>query len=967
MKKTNFTILGVAFLCIVLFTLTACENFLKGEKVSNEIKYSIAYNNAPVVKVNLYCNDDMGTLYPNNFYNARLGFNFRLQFIPNKEKYTVANPDKLFEAVNIKDNSKSMADYVQLTPIPQTENDKAQGVYYYNVKILKKSDDIRIRPINDSEPPVFKTLRIARTKEDAIKGTNLISMDNFTHYADNQYYNGDSSIVAQNIQNHHVNKIWVYYEAEDSGSGIDYIEVKEQLIYTIYADKIIGYVFNKITTAGLNCFYNTTSSKNFKGCFEYNFKTNADGVVNISFTLFDHTGNNTDFNETIDLIKDTNFKRGSTFESVENKYIENYVNPHKVPYDIKINLTTNSQQYAKDINGIIYEDTFVTKDENDFSSTGKIISFEYGYDEKNMTTIDLRNEVFPVVEVRDSNEELIGYKKEPVVHFEADPYRTIYIKATFEDTAGNISKSSVNINPIPDTVSVDIAKKSNLISLNFLVTNEPKHRYIRSINNSLIETNGSPDSFNCTQTNYNSLPDTIIVSHINNFKFSGKPLKLQKCKENENSSDNDFWCLVSDSNNTPELTVEDIPPFTVTVTHPINVGKHFVQVNWSQNFNYNSDYYYLIKYKQGSLTTIQFENNFQLDWNNNTPAKLYIVVCNKYGTKLESAPYPIDCSYDNIPPSIPEITIQNVNVLDNSCRVHLSTTDGISQGTNHGNSGIKIIKYLFSEVIIDKDSIDWNNNQNIKSTNYIESQFYTFDYSDTFPYCITIYAEDNNGNYVINQQTDCLREFNIGLVLKYDSSSNKLIGYASRSINAQSLKTNNYFLNGNKWEPITASGNEYGTFSASSNSENSQWEQFIDLSDTEELSFMKIIPYCYRFVLQTYTFSVDSVFYCYPPFLDPANELVCDLKDYCYGNAGINIFADQPCFAHTMYSKKNQGNKPEYWFRLGVAQETGLVMKKKSFTYTYDNLDEVPEGCYYTTIIHFADGTMMMTPVQLMQ
>ena len=54
-----------------------------------------------------------------------------------------------------------------------------------------------------------------------------------------------------------------------------------------------------------------------------------------------------------------------------------------------------------------------------------------------------------------------------------------------------------------------------------------------------------------------------------------------------------------------------------------------------------------------------------------------------------------------------------------------------------------------------------------------------------------------------------------------------------------------------------------------------------------------------------------------------------------------------------------------YDFNCGL--EIGLVMKLQSFTYSYDYLDDVPHGYYYTTIVHFADGTMMMTPVQLMQ
>ena len=196
MKKSLISVLGCLVLFAALSTLSSCDNFLNGSEVAKDIKYTIDYNNAPKVKVELYCNDEMGSLYPNNFYDARLGFDFKIQFIPNKN-YTVKNPEKLFMAVSRKDNSKSMADYVKFTPIPQTPKDKADGIYYYYIKVVKASSDIRISPINDSIPPVVKTVRLARTQEDAMKGTNLISMEEFSHYATNASYEGDSTIVAR--------------------------------------------------------------------------------------------------------------------------------------------------------------------------------------------------------------------------------------------------------------------------------------------------------------------------------------------------------------------------------------------------------------------------------------------------------------------------------------------------------------------------------------------------------------------------------------------------------------------------------------------------------------------------------------------------------------------------------------------------------------------------------------------------
>lgn len=120
--------------------------------------------------------------------------------------------------------------------------------------------------------------------------------------------------------------------------------------------------------------------------------------------------------------------------------------------------------------------------------------------------------------------------------------------------------------------------------------------------------------------------------------------------------------------------------------------------------------------------------------------------------------------------------------------------------------------------------------------------------------------------------------------------------------------------------------------------------------------------------LVSLSYYVNNIpYYYYPPYIkarDTDKPMVCDLKDLYIGQAGINILADQPCFVHTMYCPNKLENTPEAWLNGGI--ETGLVMKQKSFTYSYDNLSGVPDGYYYTTIVHFADGTMLMTDVKKM-
>ena len=94
----------------------------------------------------------------------------------------------------------------------------------------------------------------------------------------------------------------------------------------------------------------------------------------------------------------------------------------------------------------------------------------------------------------------------------------------------------------------------------------------------------------------------------------------------------------------------------------------------------------------------------------------------------------------------------------------------------------------------------------------------------------------------------------------------------------------------------------------------------------------------------------------------------CMNKSWMKVQNGWQVFCDRPCFVHTLYCPKKltAGNTEEdasVWEARGM--ETGIVSSNGTmFTYTDDNLSGVPSGSWYTTIAHFADGTVLMTEVQ---
>ena len=100
---------------------------------------------------------------------------------------------------------------------------------------------------------------------------------------------------------------------------------------------------------------------------------------------------------------------------------------------------------------------------------------------------------------------------------------------------------------------------------------------------------------------------------------------------------------------------------------------------------------------------------------------------------------------------------------------------------------------------------------------------------------------------------------------------------------------------------------------------------------------------------------------------EDAPEVTCLSKNVMEGLNGLSVLCDKSTFAHTLYcSKKLSDGTDESDIALweNKAMETGVMFASTNFTYGKDKYKEIPAGCYYTTIIHFADGTTIMTDVK---
>ncbi len=127
-------------------------------------------------------------------------------------------------------------------------------------------------------------------------------------------------------------------------------------------------------------------------------------------------------------------------------------------------------------------------------------------------------------------------------------------------------------------------------------------------------------------------------------------------------------------------------------------------------------------------------------------------------------------------------------------------------------------------------------------------------------------------------------------------------------------------------------------------------------------------------------------------YLTDTQYVNCNSKNALTGLNGIQIFFDNPILVHTMFFKDyipDDIDKTDYrdWERRGA--ETGVLTAKpatqtvyqldssgsiigytqqtvqSTATYSFkDNYKGVPSGCYYRTIIHFADGDVIMSDIK---
>ena len=116
--------------------------------------------------------------------------------------------------------------------------------------------------------------------------------------------------------------------------------------------------------------------------------------------------------------------------------------------------------------------------------------------------------------------------------------------------------------------------------------------------------------------------------------------------------------------------------------------------------------------------------------------------------------------------------------------------------------------------------------------------------------------------------------------------------------------------------------------------------------------------------------STLSIGYFNTEYLYASRNTTCNSKNCLEGFNGLQIYSDNSVLVHILYymdklTDTTDGDAYKTWESRAV--ETGLEIKSESFTYEKKQYKDIPSGYWYTTIVHFADGTVVMTDIKQKQ
>ncbi len=987
MKKSSLSIFSILFCSFILFT--GCENFLNGADLKENLDKTISYAKAKSFDIKIETTARTGKILPDGYRNSKVSDSFEIEF--------TLNDGYEFDKFIVYDSKNKVLLGNDVIKFENLNRDFT--TYTVTATVLKEVEGLVIKPvctkIEDDTPPVFvRDIKVSSSKANYDSGKYL-SLDDFSDWSvpgnENQYYKN------------HASHLYISVDAYEADSELS-LYVTETIIKDTNGDDV-----NKKSSKILTGIFNSSDYENFKAEIPYSFSSVDDGLVKLEFTLND--GSNFSETKTVYCIKDT--------KSDFNLAGINFYNETCAP---EAGVAERNQAVRNVMLAVpAFSETWFKNSSITCNSKPKLY-FSYGSDSENLyktveipysgsaQTLEFKNYLQDIPENKDTYIELS-------LKDDCDNFKTIsgIIYAKPEPAGYTVHKNialpyyAVVINNL---LYFDVDPSIDYSTDYFLSKDEAGTSFDNNASTK-IKTGYSHEFHDYTDVSI--VLNLCFQNYRNNLKgFVSSPISIKKGKNAPVSSG--YIDVMDKSIQVPAIsnfTQTSDGPSTGTYTYSITLSApadfktydnlYFVNIsnNWNDQFNF------CVPFEKNSLkaevSTVYIDEEYY-------PARFALIATknngdfNRIDFKTDNYGFNKQKEY-NKEPRVLAGEIDNIRQII-PVRFEFDLYDQPGEQYEKGKEYEYTMNLYYKMVESDWDTVKrpaeeikkWPAFEPRKYTcKYIEEDYEAniYDpgwYCDTLEYC---FKDFSDGDYVIAAETeDHLGNYTCKVIFTLSKKyvpKLELTSYTPDEITFSGVKPDkSHWAFDYRFKIFNAVNNTWGQEKGSSS--RTELRNKYDIykfilsrtqrsSEKSEYSIYNIdaaIKDCFiKVYLDDYKYwgddseiqelNIPVPMYYYIPDGTTFTDLNCDVKNYVEAANGYLIYYDRPVYIHTICSKINYKNDADKWEKMCTDEQKIQPKVIKSPTgigqYKVDT-SNIDSGNYYVTIIHFADGDTLITPVK---
>ena len=890
------------------------------------------------------------------------------------DDYTVLNipavkTKRIIETTGNLDNTPEYKDLIiklDLTNLKDEEGNSFELCSPHTFRVNRKVDN---------EPPVLTEINLFSTSDEQAYYYRQLNDKPFEQWE------------VEDFHINHISKVYMCLKGTDNLSGIKGVYVKEYLLQ----DENCTPVPESEQEKSKALYGETAVVKNEDGSYsinlDYSFNCDQKGLVKLVISLNDNADNDSVLKEYYVLLEKTIAITGNVqtpyVRKVDTNFVLNQNKIQSIPISV-LNEDTGIYEYTTSFDKF----QFTTKTKwGDNKSNFKI---DLIADNNNNKTVIFKDKQFTDTVTMDLKDELNTKLSE--LRFDSD--YPVFLYLSVYDESGLKTEFKVSI---PE--AGQIGEFSSEHSYTLVPKYSESNWYFNKFLLYRYKENKDADWSGLRQISFEDVRSTqgIYEVYVLNFMYVSMGLNqgtyytacaLGKPYYYYNGVESPVEALTT----FPSFTLPDVSELTyeknsgnakgtVSINYPDDGNNYFMK------FYYRKDDY---PFKDSKLYMFEGKD-FEIE--NGRFYTVSIVANSSQGIFLgESEPVSYNLTYyDNFSPRWENLAY-NGYIIPNSLNLYQRPHDVINStsGKAQESNTIKSVDYYFVPSYYGKNISDEVLNTFKKRTHDIsktlELPFDDIDYGD---YNVFLYYKDSSGNdytsvteakhyitdivpkvnsepvYSHNDETDEdeLQSVNYTISIPKYSEEHRVTNSFPKPSSTAYIAYQ--YLNGGKWLNCSDYNNENKKMTLKNGILSYTFNSNTETSFTNK--WIKIIG---RFVMPNSVLKCiyTKTIYLYPDY-DKGN-INCDSTSYSKTANGYQVFCDAPCLVHTMYCSKKLSEtttEADIYEWESRAIETGVMTNDHDFTYKDELLSDIKPGMYYTTIFHFADGTVYMTDVQQMQ